>query len=157
MEFEFLEKMGETISTKSKDVAKKVKDMSDVSKLNSQIADEEGRKNGLFKKIGQLYFEKYKDNESDQFIVEIREIIKAQQQIEEYKKEVNAIKGVTLCPGCGNEVPVSTTFCGKCGAKIPAAEPAEAPVAQPEGKTCPACGKPAGADDVFCGYCGAKF
>ncbi len=40
---DFFDKLGATITTKSKDVVQKTKDIAEIVKLNGQIANEEGR------------------------------------------------------------------------------------------------------------------
>lgn len=152
----FFEKVGETISSRSKDVAKKVKNMADVSKINSQIASEEERINSLYKKIGIKYYDINKDTDSDAFIEDLHEITKAKQRIEEFRKEANVIKGIIICTNCGGEVPFNTTFCGSCGAKVEASSGVNKSITAVD-RVCPVCGCMVENESVFCGKCGAEL
>jgi len=53
-----------------------------------------------------------------------------------------------FCAACGHENPAGTKFCGGCGAKLEAEEPAP--------RIC-ACGATVPPGIKFCGECGAKF
>lgn len=52
--------------------------------------------------------------------------------------------GTKPCPKCGHQNPVTTKFCGNCGADTTAV-----------GKPCVKCGKPVAPGLKFCGECGA--
>ena len=53
----------------------------------------------------------------------------------------------TKCPQCGMQLPIDSTFCQYCGAKI---EVEDKP------PKCPKCGMPLPKGSSFCQYCGAK-
>ena len=57
----FFDKLGEKISSKSKEVAQKAKDLTDVTKLNAQVSAEEKTINELYFKIGKAYYESHCD------------------------------------------------------------------------------------------------
>ncbi|SDN56099.1 zinc ribbon domain-containing protein [Acetanaerobacterium elongatum] len=152
----FFEKVGETLSSKSKDVAKKVKDMADVSRINSQIFSEEELINNLYRKIGIQYYDINKNHGTDAFIKDLQEITKAKQRIVELRKEANSIKGIIICANCGGEVPLNTTFCGSCGAKVQESSGINEGITAAD-SVCPACGCMVENESVFCGKCGAEL
>jgi len=152
----FFDKIGDTISTKSKDVAKKAKDFASVSRLNSQISSEEDTINTTFQNIGQDYFENNKDDVTNVYEEKFKVIMDAKQRIDEFKKDIQNIKGVRLCKNCGGEVPLNLQFCGSCGAKVEEDVPVHF-TEQTTTKTCSNCGTEVEENVVFCNNCGTKI
>ncbi len=152
----FFDKLSETISSKSKDVAKKAKDFADVAKLNSQITTEENTINATYKEIGQACFEQYSSEAEHIFHEQFEKIRTALSHIEQLKSEIQTIKGIRLCSSCGAEMPITAGFCPSCGAKneipVPAAPEGEAPAMA----VCPNCGTVVPDGAAFCPNCGAK-
>ena len=155
----FLDKLGETFSNTSKEVAKKTKDFTDIAKLNSKVTTEEDCIQKAYLKIGQLFYEANKDSlEIDGIYAEYFGIIKASQEnITELKREINKIKGVTLCKECGAEVANGSAFCPKCGTKVEK-EIIQEPAAceEPEIVLCKECGAELEEGAVFCTKCGTS-
>ena len=151
----FFDKIGETISTKSKDVAKKAKDFADTAKLNSQISSEEDIINNEYKNIGKNYFEKNKDDASNLYAEQMKIIADAKQRIEEFRKDIQNIKGVSICPNCGEQVNLGSSFCSGCGSKIEESQSVQSdPIVV--AKTCPGCGTVIDDKVIFCENCGKK-
>jgi rRNA maturation endonuclease Nob1 len=150
----FFDKLGETISSKSKDVAKKAKDFADVSKLNSQINSQEEVINAAYLQIGRDCYEQHKGDAGSPYAEQFRVINDALAQIEQLRREIQVIKGVRRCPACGAEMSNEAVFCPSCGAKsAPVSVSGEAAPAQ---KQCPGCGTVLAADAAFCPNCGTK-
>ena len=57
-----------------------------------------------------------------------------------------------ICPGCGAELAEGQAFCGNCGTKYVAPEPAPA---APQSFNCANCGSEIAPGQAFCGNCGA--
>jgi RNA polymerase subunit RPABC4/transcription elongation factor Spt4 len=151
------DKLGETISTKSKIVAKKAKEFAEVTSLNTQISTEEDIINKTYTEIGKLYFEQNKDHEEDPFLPQFHSIFDAQGHIEQLRQQIEKIKGIHSCPFCGAEMQAGAAFCSSCGTKseVPAAE--EKPVeVQASSKTCANCGAVLPENASFCEVCGTK-
>jgi predicted amidophosphoribosyltransferase len=72
-----------------------------------------------------------------------------------HQAEIQQIKGVKICPNCGNEVPVASAFCGSCGATA-TAPPAGGGSAGGQGVFCVKCGSAVAAGIAFCQNCGQK-
>ena len=151
----FFDKLGETISTKSKDVAKKAKDFANISKLNSQIASEEDTVNTTFQSIGQEYFITNQDDVTSAYTDRFKVIMDAKKRIENLRKDIQDIKGTRKCTNCGGEVPVNMVFCSSCGSKVE-----DIPVQKEEQaatKTCLKCGTEIDENVAFCTNCGAQI
>lgn len=91
---DFLEKLGETITTKGKEAADKAKDMAEIASLKSQIAtcEEVIKKN--YTEIGRLFMEQYQDAEDAPFEKQRTAIRNAQAGVEELQKKIRRIKGL---------------------------------------------------------------
>lgn len=157
----FFDKLGETISSKSKDVAKKTKDFAEVTSLNSQINSQEDIIRNAYTEIGRAYFEAHRNQTEDPYMQQMQKIFAAQAAIEEKKQRIREIKGVKTCEHCGAEIPLGTTFCGNCGSKVeePVSpiQPVPALEEKPAAIHCPQCGIELPADAAFCTSCGCKI
>lgn len=93
-EMDFLEKLGETITTKGREAADKAKDMAEIASLKSQIAtcEEVIKKN--YMEIGRLFMEQYKDAEDAPFEKQRTAIVNAQAGVEDLQKKIRKIKGL---------------------------------------------------------------
>jgi len=153
----FFDKLGETISNKSKNVAKKAIDFAEVTNLNSQISTHEDVMNKAYVEIGEAYFEQNKSKESDPFVGQIHDIQDAKLHIDQFKLQIQKIKGVRNCTACGAEMQFNALFCPGCGGK---AEPLAAPETPVENcspvKVCASCGGELPENSTFCVLCGTK-
>lgn len=93
-EMDFLEKLGDTITTKGREAADKAKDMAEIASLKSQIAtcEEVIKKN--YMEIGRLFMEQYKDAEDAPFEKQRTAIVNAQAGVEDLQKKIRKIKGL---------------------------------------------------------------
>ncbi|WP_434309671.1 zinc-ribbon domain-containing protein [Hominifimenecus sp. rT4P-3] len=130
----FFDKIGETISSKSKGVAQKAKDMAEVSDLNKQINQCNQKINDSYMEIGYYYYQAHKEDGDDPFAAQCANIRQAMEQADALRMQIQAIKGVKVCPNCHAEVPRDSQFCGYCGCRITPqgqAVPQNAPYGQP--------------------------
>lgn len=171
---DFFNKMGETITSKSKDVARKAKDITEIAKLSGQIGAKEAGLNEVFQEIGRMVYEQKSEWFNQKLSEKCSEADTMFMEIERLKKEVLELKGMKQCPKCGEEVDEEAVFCPKCGAQMPVPEPVKEEEAQAqqaqetaenaeketkaeEGPVCPGCGKHADPENLFCPGCGAKL
>ena len=145
----FLDNIGKTISDVGQSTLQKGKDMVDVAKYNSMISDEEKNIQNLYEEIGLKYFEKYADMPEDLFIQNIKDIKESKNRIEEYKKTLETLRGVSQCPKCGAEVQNGSAFCPTCGTKIDTAGNGEDNIIR-----CGSCGAVVPTGCKFCTSCG---
>ena len=111
---------------------KKTSEMTAIAKATVAIKNEEGKLSSCYKEIGRLFYTAERDgvDHTDEIATFIMQADKIKAAIAGYKKEIAALKKVSLCDACGSEVPTDAQFCPSCGAKIVKAEPAK------EEKTC---------------------
>lgn len=126
----FFDKLGETITAKSKDVAKKAKEVAEVVNLNAKISTQEEIIKKAYLEIGQKYYEKNKLDVSNEFGLEFEKIAEALEEISKLKNEIQSIKNCKVCDKCGSEVEAEAAFCSKCGAQFEVES--DAPEEEPE-------------------------
>lgn len=122
---DFFNKVGSTISNKSKDVTKKAKDLAEIAKLSGKIAEKEESIKGAYIELGKYVYESQKEDAPEEVAEKFAVIDAAVEEIEGLKREVRKLKGRQECPDCGKEVSYSAAFCSYCGAKLPEPEPEE--------------------------------
>ena len=131
-------------------MAKKAKDFTEVTQLNSQLSSSKNTLESYMTQLGKAYFVKYEGNYDAQFM-EIIDAIKAtQMNIEGIEKQIKTIKGMDKCTNCGSDIPSNVVFCSTCGTKN------ENFQAAPVVKTCSSCNIALGDDTVFCPNCGTR-
>jgi len=113
----FFERFGEKLSNAGKDVAKRTKELADITKLNMQINNEEDNIKSKYLEIGKLYYELHSSDPSEEFTDLCASITDSENKINTIKTEIQAIKGVKKCSKCGAEISLSATFCSVCGNK----------------------------------------
>lgn len=105
--------------------------------------------------IGEKYFELHKnDCNDDAFCAEeIKSIIETDKALELVEKKKLASQGIKLCEACGNELPIASGFCNKCGSKQ-----GELTIELIRAShICPSCGTRIEDADMFCVGCGYKL
>lgn len=115
---DFFQKLGNTLSNTGKDIAKKTKDMSDISRLNHEITKQQEQIDRTYSEIGKLYFQNYSTVDYPELKELCDSIKEANQKIEDLKAEITQIKGIINCPKCNSEVSTSAMFCANCGYKL---------------------------------------
>lgn len=169
----------EKLTNAGKDVAKKTKELAEITKLNLQISNEEDRIKSKYAEIGKLYFELYSSAPDEKFADFCTAIVDTQTKIAGLREQVQEIKGVKKCSKCGAEIAYTATFCSSCGtanetpskteapkAEEVATEPVETAQAECDNATqadtsseitCPTCKNNVPVDTVFCPNCGSKL
>ena len=115
----FFEKIGSTISTAGKEVAKKTKELSDSSKINSKINEEKSNIQKKYQELGEIYYKEHVKTEENSQLKELCDSITASlNSIEDCEKQLQEVKGVAICSKCNKEVAVDVAFCNYCGNKM---------------------------------------
>ena len=117
MAMEFIDKLGDTLVTVSKDATQKAKSISEIAKLRIDIRSKEDDINKKYQEIGKLYFEKHKEEEEPEY-EQVSAIKESKELLDELRVQLSQIKGVQRCPSCGKEMDLDADFCSKCGAKL---------------------------------------
>ena len=86
------EKIGNTITNKSKELASKAKTVSETSSLNNIIRTEERKIDTHYKMMGKIYFEKFGNSPDEEFLSSVEAINMSMAKIEETKNEITKIK-----------------------------------------------------------------
>lgn len=115
----FFENFSEKLTTKGKEATAVAKKVAEIANLKNKISgiDVEIKKN--YRKIGEAYFETYKDAgvtcEFEEYVQAIRDAKKA---MIELNKKVRELKGAIECTSCGSQIDATSNFCPRCGAKV---------------------------------------
>lgn len=138
----FFDNLGEKLANTGKDVAAKAKEVADITKYKTEIASQESKIKTAYQEIGKIFAEKTAGEVEPEFVPYLEAITESKLRIEELKAEIQKIKGVVICSGCGAEVDNSAQFCPTCGMKIERAhenvepsQPAKEDAAEQEAET----------------------
>lgn len=91
---DILEKIGDTITDKSKEAVDKAKELAEIARLKSQIGtcEEVIKKN--YMEIGRRYYEQYGNMPEEQFAKSCRAIGNARAGVEVLQEKIKEIKGL---------------------------------------------------------------
>ena len=115
----FFENFTEALSSKGKEAAEAAKRVAEIANLKSQIGtiNVEIKKN--YRKIGEAYYDAYKDSEVVcEFEENVQSIRDAKRAVAELEKKIRDLKGDIKCEKCESLIPADSNFCPKCGAKV---------------------------------------
>ena len=147
----FFDDLGKKISQAGQAVSQKSKDFSDVSKLNTAIANEEKKLQANYYHLGRIYITKHGNDYEPVFAETIKAIKESEQNIINYRMQIQDIKGIIRCEKCGAEIPNNVLFCSTCGTPVPPKETV------PNTVRCLSCGKINSKDVSFCTNCGTPL
>lgn len=119
----FLNKIGTSISDKSRSAVKKAREMTEISNLHSQINAQEDNIDKLCLEIGKKVYEKRASFPDAELEEKYTAVTNAYAEIERLKTDIILAKGAKRCPHCGTEVTLDFAFCPDCGTAVPAPEP----------------------------------
>lgn len=115
----FFDNLSEMISGKGKEAAEVAKKVAEIANLKGKISGVETEIKKNYRKIGEAYFEAYKDAEvSCEFEEYVQAIRDAKVAVAEMKAKLNELKGEAECKGCGSSVKAGSSFCPNCGTKV---------------------------------------
>lgn len=146
------DEISKKISKTTQSAIKGTKDLADISRLNMQISDEQKLLSSFFMQIGKKYYELFSDSTDENFSSLCVSITESMTKITSLRNEIQAIKGIKKCPGCGAEISITTTFCGTCGY-----DTRKESASADEPKKCPNCNKALDGNLTFCTDCGQKL
>lgn len=144
------DELGKKITETGRNAVQKTKEMTDVSKMNSYISQEEKRINSLYYEIGKLYYTIHASDYEENFADVVNEIKEAENKIESFRREIQTIKAVKRCTSCGAEIPENARFCLSCGAKVQE----EQKSLEENTNICKSCGAVVEEGAKFCTSCG---
>lgn len=115
-----LENFSNALAETADVVVQKTEDGIEVQKIKSQIRVLERNNARDYQEIGKIIYDRFEKGElDDETIEKICENIKEREDsIEKQIKQMESVKGVSICRGCQEPVAVNAVYCPKCGAKV---------------------------------------
>lgn len=104
------------------------KNLTELAKLHGQIAELEKTVTDSYTAIGKQYVAAHPTDYEEAFGEWIGKIGESERSIQFLRRQIQELKGVSVCSSCGAEVGKDAAFCGNCGAPMPKDEPMEAEV-----------------------------
>ena len=148
--------LGKKISETTQSAVKGTKDFAETTKLNAQISDEQKAIDNAHMQIGRLYYDRFSATvEDEEFAALCAAITGHNQKIAVLKTEIQKIKGIKKCAGCGAEIQIATIFCGFCGFDTRTATEEGEQTAE-QVPRCTGCNKELAPGVAFCTGCGQK-
>ena len=147
----FFDDLSKKITQAGQAVSQKSKDISGVAKLNSAISAEEKKLQANYYQLGRLYVTKHGNDFEPSFADLVNAIKESEQNIINYRTQIQDIKGIMRCEKCGAEIPNNVLFCSTCGTPVPVKDPV------PNTVRCTACGQTNSKDTSFCTKCGSPM
>ena len=147
----FFDNLGKKASEMTAKAMQKAQELSETTKLNSLISEEEKKINNTYYQIGKLYVSLHSEDSEEAFAGMIASVAEGEQKISGYRRQIQDIKGVRLGEKCGAEVARGVAFCSSCGAPMPKAE---TPAPTEDQVRCESCGAMVKRGMRFCTFCG---
>lgn len=91
---DFFEKLGDTITTKGKEVTGKAKDLAEIANLKSQISTCKDVMKKNYIEIGRLYFEKHGEEPEEEYEEFCRAVANAKAGIADLEEQIQKIKEI---------------------------------------------------------------
>ncbi len=146
----FLDDISRSISGVSQKAISKGKGVAEITKINSELSEEEKILKRNYIEIGKLYCSLHGDDNNPEFADMVNAVKTAEQRVKKLKERVLEIKKVSVCEKCGAEIPTDAVFCNRCGEKR------EPKITQTTstGVVCSKCGRNLTEGTRFCTSCG---
>ncbi len=148
----FFEQLGKKISDAGQGISQSTKNMAEISRLNSAIAEDKKHIAGYTAAIGESYYKRHRDDPMNEEPERINNINKLYAEIARYEDRIKELRGIGKCPNCGADVPNGAAFCNACGARQQPPRPVQTTVS---GIECPNCHSMIAEGNKFCTNCGA--
>lgn len=111
-------KIGETLTTTGKDIAKKAKDIVDVNTIKANINEQKKAIRKAYERIGEAYYKEHENLREHDYEIEFEVIGEANAKLKELYEQLNTLRKVCVCPECGATLPDDSEYCNKCGVKL---------------------------------------
>lgn len=147
----FFDNLGKRALETSAKAVQKAQELSEISRINSLISGEEKKINTTYYQIGKLYVTMHGSDGEKDFSGMVASILEGENRIDEYRRQIQIIKGVQHCEKCGAEVPRGVAFCSSCGAPMPKVEKT---TSIEDTVRCESCGAMVKRGMRFCTSCG---
>ena len=91
-------------------MAQKTKNISEIMKLTAAVSSEKERQEKIYRELGETYYKVYGDRAESELMEMCTQIRESKETVEDYEKEILALKGIAVCPACGYEVSIHFNF-----------------------------------------------
>ena len=108
----------EKLNQMTQSAISKSKEMAGVTKLNVEIGTLNQNLKNIYTEVGRYVLEKGLLKEDETVAEWASKAAGLKADIEMNTSRIRDLKNVSICPGCGAEVPRTSKFCGKCGTAI---------------------------------------
>ncbi len=152
----FLDDFGKKLTKTSQSMAKKAKDVAEVSNLKLQIKDEERKMKSEFAELGERYYALHSESPQQELADGVEKVQEIKRKITILEGRIAEIENERVCPSCGIKLPEKGQFCPACGTRYPQQEEETGEEAAVEFHTCKNCGAQVMDQEAFCTKCGAK-
>lgn len=150
----FFDNLSGKIVSAGQGAVQKGKDMADIARFNSLVADEEKKINNCYYQIGKYYAQKHENDFEEDFAGLFEALNVSIKNYNEYKNRVKVLKGIVNCPNCGAEVMNNLLYCNVCGQQMPITPENQALL---DMVRCYSCGQLVNKNMKFCVTCGAPI
>ena len=151
----FFDDLSAKLTKTGQKTMQKANDLADITRLTLRTNELNRSIQDLYAKVGEQYYALHAGQPEEALAGLCGDIDAVKQELEQIRADIQRIRQIRVCPGCGNENTAEASFCSKCGAALPDLPPREAP--RPEEPVCPQCGAPAAEGSLFCTQCGAQL
>lgn len=147
----FFDDVGKKFTDAGQKTMQKTKEVSEIARINALISQEQAKIDNTYYQIGKLYASIHGNDNEEEFAGMVAKVAELEQQILDYRKQIQDVRGMQQCEKCGAEVPVGDAFCSSCGAAMPKGEKKGA---LKDYVKCPGCGTLVKKEMRFCTTCG---
>lgn len=127
---------GKKVGKVANDAAAKSRELAEVARYSVAISDERAAIRLLYREIGEKYYRDLRATNLEDLKPICEKIDVSAGKITELETRIRRIKGIRVCPACGETSERKARFCAACGQPLPVEETAETSGdARPEGQT----------------------
>lgn len=132
----------------------KTREISEISQINTMISQAENNINRTYFDIGKAYVSLHREDSEEALASMVLSVIKLENEIEKFKKQIQQIRGIQVCSQCGAELLRGSAFCSSCGAPVPKIEKH---TVNEDLVECTSCGAMVKKGMRFCTACGSPM
>jgi len=112
---DFLNKVGESLTSFGNGMSARTKNIMDQSNLNSQLRQHENTLKGLYETIGRQYYAEKQGKGEGEYAEIFEQVAGVEALTDELRKKIEIAKSMVPCPKCGGLTESTSRFCKNCG------------------------------------------
>ena len=128
MSDDFFGDLGKSITKATQKAAMRTGSLIESTKINAMITAESKSIEKLYLELGELIYERFQDSPvmEDSAVRAIADELDTHlEKISSYRSELAEVRGMKVCPSCGEIIEKNALFCPKCGVSCLTGEPEE--------------------------------